>query len=136
MTLMNVAHVSGLSHHLLSLRRIVDVGTIYIGAREAIRTVFAKSGDELFAPSYGQSIGIFGYCTDRSSEEKAHAAIAPGTRPTPSTAADINDFHCSHGHMHEDGPAAQDGESDLSEAPGTAGTLSRVLGGGRGQEVC
>ena len=28
--------------------------------------------------------------------------IAPGARPTPSTAADINDFHCSHGHMHED----------------------------------
>ena len=28
--------------------------------------------------------------------------IAPGARPTTSTAADINDFHCSYGHMHED----------------------------------
>ena len=28
--------------------------------------------------------------------------IAPGATPTPSTATDINDFHCSHGHMHKD----------------------------------
>ena len=28
--------------------------------------------------------------------------IAPGATLTPSTAADINDFHCSHGHMHKD----------------------------------
>ena len=40
--------------------------------------------------------------TARSSEENVHAVIAPGTRSTPSTAADINEFHCSHGHMHED----------------------------------
>ena len=28
--------------------------------------------------------------------------IAPGARPIPSTAANINEFNCSHGHMHED----------------------------------
>ena len=28
--------------------------------------------------------------------------IAPGARSTPSTVADINEFHCCHGHMHED----------------------------------
>ena len=61
LTLMNVAHVPGLSHHLLSLRRIADTGNKYIGTREGIRIVFAKSGDELFAPSYGQLNGIFGY---------------------------------------------------------------------------
>ena len=44
----------------------------------------------------------FGYRTDRSSEENLHAVIAPGARSTPLTAADINEFHCSHGHMHED----------------------------------
>ena len=101
-TLMNVAHVPGLSHHFLSLRRIADAGNKYIGTREGIRIVFAESGDELFASSYGQLNGLFDYRTDRSSEEKVHAVIAPGARPTPSTAADINDFHCSHGHMHED----------------------------------
>ena len=100
-TLMNVTHVPGLSHHLLSLRRIADAGNKYIGAREGIRIVFAKSGDELFAPSCGQLNGLFGYRTDRSSEENLHAVIAPGARPTPS-AVDINEFHCSHGHMHED----------------------------------
>ena len=101
-TLMNVAHVPDLSHHLLSLRRITDAGNKYIGTREDIRIVFAKSGDELFAPSCGQLNGIFGYRTDRSSEENVHAVIAPGARPTPPSAADINEFHCSHGHMHED----------------------------------
>ena len=102
MTLMNVAHVPGLSHHLLSLRRVADAGNKYIGTREGIRIVFAKSGDELFAPSCGQLNGLFGYRTDRSSEENVHAVIAPGARPTPPSAADINEFHCSHGHMHED----------------------------------
>ena len=47
---------------------------------------------------------MFGYRAEISSKEKVHAVIAPWARPTPSTAADINDFHCSHGHMHEDLP--------------------------------
>ena len=100
-TLMNIAHVPGLSHHLLSLRRIADAVNKYVGTREDIQAVFAKSSDGLFAPSYGQLNYIFGSGIDRSSEEKIHAVIAPGARPTPSTAADINDFHCSHGHMQE-----------------------------------
>ena len=100
-TLINVAHVPGLSHHRLSLRRIADAGNRYNGTREDIRIVFAKSVDELFAPSCEQLNGHFGYRTDRSSEEKVHAVIAPGARPTPSTAADVNEFHFSHGHIHE-----------------------------------
>ena len=102
MTLMNVAHVPGLSHHLLSLRRIADAGNKFIGTREGIRKVFAKSGDELFAPSCGQLNGLFSYRTDRSSEENVRAVITPGARPTLPSAADINEFHCSHGHMHGD----------------------------------
>ena len=101
-TLMDIAHVPGLSRHLIPLRRIVDAGNKCIGTREDIRIVFAKSGDELFAPSYGHLNGLFGYRTDASREEKAHAVIAPWVIPTPSTASSINDFHCSHGHMHED----------------------------------
>ena len=77
-TLMNVAHVPGLSHHLLSLRRIADAGNKYIGTREGIRIVFVKYGDELFASSCGQLNCIFGYRTDRSSEENVHAVIASG----------------------------------------------------------
>ena len=69
---------------------------------KASEYVFAKSGHGLFATSYGQLNGLFGYRTDRSSEEKGHAGIAPGATPMPSTAPDNNDFHCSHGHMHED----------------------------------
>ena len=101
-TLMNVAHVPGLSRHLLSLRRIADAGNKYIGTREGIRIVFAKSGDELFASSCGQLNGLFGYRTDGSSEENVHAMVTPGARSTPSIVADINDFHCSHGHIHDD----------------------------------
>ena len=101
-TLMNVAHVPGLSHHRLTLRRIADAGNKYTGTLKGIRIVFAKYGDEIFAPSRGQLNGLFGFRTDRSSEENVHAVIAPGARSTPSTAADINEFHCSHSHMHED----------------------------------
>ena len=99
--MMNVAHVPGLPHHLLSLRPIAAAGNNYIGTREGIRMVFAKSGDELCALVWAV-ICFFGYRTDRSSEENVHTVISPGARPTPSTAADINEFHCSHGHMHED----------------------------------
>ena len=84
-TLMNIAHVPGLSHHLLPLRRIADAGNKYIGTRDDIRIVFAKSGDELFGPSCGQLNGLFGYRTDRCSEENVHAVIAPGARSTPPT---------------------------------------------------
>ena len=101
-TLTNFAHVSGLFYHILLLRRMADGGNKYIGTREGIRVVFAKSGNELFAPSCGQLNVFFGYRTDRSSEENVHAVIAPGARQTTSTAADINTFHCSHGHMYED----------------------------------
>ena len=97
---MNVAHVPGLSHHILLLKRVADARNKYIGTREGIRIVFAKSGDELFAPSYGQF--LFDYRTDRSSEEKVRAGTASGARPSPSTAADINGFYYSYVHMHED----------------------------------
>ena len=96
-TLMNVEHVPGHSHHLLSLRHIADVGNKYIGTRKGIRIVFAKSGDELFAPLYGQLNGIFGYRTDKSNEQKVHAVITSGRgqphqpplRSTPFTAPTV-----------------------------------------------
>ena len=100
--LVDVAHVPGLSHHLLSLRRIADARDKYIGTLEGIRTVFAKPGDELLAPSYGKLNSHFGYCTDTYSKEKAYTVIAQGVTPTSSTATDITDLHFSHGHMHED----------------------------------
>ena len=101
-TLMNVAHVPGLSHHLLSPRRIAHAGNKYIGTREYIRIIFAESDNELFAHSCGQLNSIFGYRTDRPSEENVHTVIATGARSTPSTAADINEIYSSHGHMHKD----------------------------------
>ena len=69
---------------------------------KASEYVLAKSGHELFATSYGHLNGLFGYHTNTSSKEKAHAGIAPGATPMTSTAPGNNDFHCSHGHMHED----------------------------------
>ena len=55
---MNVAHVPGLSHHILLLKRVADARNKYIGTREGIRIVFAKSGDELFAPLWAVSFWL------------------------------------------------------------------------------
>ena len=52
-TLMNVAHVPGLSHHLLSLRRIAVAVNKYMGTREGIRIVFANSGVNYSRPRVG-----------------------------------------------------------------------------------
>ena len=82
-TLVNVARVPGLSHHLLSLRRIAEAGNKYIGTRKGIQIVFAKSGDELFSPSCGQLNGRFGYRTDRSSEQKRTCRDCPGGEANP-----------------------------------------------------
>ena len=135
MTLMNVAHVPGLSHRILSLRRIADEGNKYIGTREEIRIGFAKSSDQLFAPSCGQLNGLFSYRTDRSSEANVHAVIAPGPRPTSSTAADINEFHCSRCHMHE-ALLRKTAKQIGVKLQGQLTALSRVLGGERYQKAC
>ena len=50
-TLVNVAHVPGLSYHLLSLRRIADAGNKYIGTREDIRIVLQNP-----AMNYSRSV--------------------------------------------------------------------------------
>ena len=95
----------------------------------------AKSSDKLFAPSCGQLNGIFSYRTDRSSEANVHAVIAPGPRPTPSTAADINEFHCSHCHMDEDLQRKKAKQIEV-KLQGQLTPLSRVFGGERDQEAC
>ena len=58
-TLTDAAHVPSLSHHLLSLRSIADARNKYIGTRQGIRTVFAKSSVELISFLYGQLNNIF-----------------------------------------------------------------------------
>ena len=52
-TLMNVARVPGLSHHLLSLRRIADAGNKYIGTREGIRIVLLNPAMNYSCPRMG-----------------------------------------------------------------------------------
>ena len=68
----------------------------------SVAETYCRCGEQIHRYSRGHPNGLFGYCTDTSSEEKEHAVIAPGTIPRSSTAADINDSHCSHYHMHED----------------------------------
>ena len=102
MQLKNVAHVPGLSHHLLSLRLIADAGNSYVGTPEGIRVDFTKSGDTLFAPSLGQLNGLYAHRSDQAcSDDYACAVLAPGVLPSPQV-VNINDFHRSYGHAHED----------------------------------
>ena len=80
--LMNAVHVPDLSHYLLTLRRIADAGNKYIGNREGIRIFFAKSGDELFAPSYGQ-LNIFLATALIGPVKKSKGRNCPGGEANP-----------------------------------------------------
>ena len=99
--LKNVAHISGLSHHLFSLRRVADTGNTYTGSAEGIR-IDIQSGKIMFAPSRGQLNGLYASRVSPPKRDRlAHNMIAPGAPQSPQI-VDINDFHSAHAHMHED----------------------------------
>ncbi|CAM9481085.1 unnamed protein product, partial [Sphacelaria rigidula] len=86
--LVDADHVPGVRHHLLSLTRVVDL----------------NSGNTLKIPGRPRQLTMYARRLDQSGSDKcasAYAVIAPGASPSPQT-ADINEFHCSHAHVHED----------------------------------
>ncbi|CAM9926109.1 unnamed protein product, partial [Sphacelaria rigidula] len=100
--LVDVDHVPGVRHHLLSLTRVQHMGHTYTGFRTGFR-VDLNSGNGLMISGQPRQLRMYARRLDQSGSDKcasAYAVIAPGAPPSPQT-ADINGFHCSHAHVHE-----------------------------------
>ena len=81
--LLNVAFVPQLSRNILSLQQF-------------------KSGRTLQARKFGRTNVLRGYRMTRNDDKAFRATIAPVVKPPNfNMDVDINDFHCSFGHVHE-----------------------------------
>ena len=102
--LIGITHIPTLSYHLLSLRVVADNGDNYTGNQDGV-SVFFKTGETLFSPSFGRPNFLYDYSPGMLVDETANAVIAPG--PTPSnhgTHTNINVSHVAHAHAHEGAP--------------------------------
>ncbi|CAM9651410.1 unnamed protein product [Sphacelaria rigidula] len=99
----DVDHVPGVRHHVLSLTRVQHMRHTFTGFRTGFR-VDLTSGNRLIIPGQPRQLRMYARHLDQSGSDKrvsAYAVIALGAPPSPQT-ADINEFHCSHAHVHED----------------------------------
>ncbi|CAM9733137.1 unnamed protein product [Sphacelaria rigidula] len=79
------------------------MGHTYTGFRTGFR-VDLNSGNALIIPGQPRQLRMYARRLNQSGSDKcasAYAVIAPGAPSSPQT-ADINEFHCSHAHVHED----------------------------------
>ena len=99
--LLNVAFVPQLSHNLLSLQQFTAARHTYFGTKNGVEVRF-KSGQTLQARNFGRTNVLRGYRMTRNDDKAFRATITPGVKPLNFTMdVDINDFHCSFGHVHE-----------------------------------
>ncbi|CAM9995170.1 unnamed protein product, partial [Sphacelaria rigidula] len=86
--LMDVDHVPGVRHHLLSPTRVQNMGHTYAGFRAGFR-VDLNSGKKLKIPG-------------RLRQLKMHARRLHQSGNDNPQIADMNEYHCAHAHVHED----------------------------------
>ena len=99
--LLNVAFVPQLSHNLLSLQQFTAAHHTYFGTKNGVELQL-KSGRTLQARKFGRTNVLRGYRMTRNDDKAFRATIAPGVKPPNfNMDLDINDFHCSFGHVHE-----------------------------------
>ena len=99
--LLNVAFVPQLSHNLLSLQQFTAAHHTYFRTKNGVNLQF-KSGQTLQARKFGRMNVLRGYRMTRNDDKAFRATIAPGVKPPNfNMDVDINDFHCSFGHVHE-----------------------------------
>ena len=99
--LLNVAFVPQLSHNLLSLQQFTAVHHTYFGTKNGMGLQF-KPGRTLQARTFGRTNVLRGYRMTRNDDKAFRATIAPGVKPPNfNMDVDINDFHCSFGHVHQ-----------------------------------
>lgn len=92
-----VMHVPGLSYNLFSLKAAANHNLTYWGDKSGIRLFLKNGNNVLFSPLEGLYC-ISGYRTTHA-EEYANAVLAPSIQNHGEI--DVNDFHVSYGHAHE-----------------------------------
>ena len=98
----DVAHVSQLSHNLISLPSMTLKGHTYTGDKDGV-TLKLKGGETVFFPLVGKLCRQYGFRPEAAGSmvDSACTTIAPGKAKTPTTPTDINILHCTFGHTHE-----------------------------------
>ena len=99
--LLNAAFVPQLSHNLLTLQQFTVAHHTYSGTKNGVELQF-KAGRTLQARKFGWTNVLRGYRMTRNDDKAFRATIVPGVKPPNfNMDVDINDFHCSFGHVYE-----------------------------------
>ena len=99
--LLNAAFVPLLSPNLLSLQQFTAAHHTYFDTKNGVE-LQVKSGRTLQARMFGRTNMLRGYRMTLKDDKTFRATITPRVKPPNfNMDVDINDFHCSFGHVHE-----------------------------------
>ena len=107
----DVAHAPLLSYNLISLSYLTLKGNTYAGDKDGI-TLKLKGGKIVYFPLIGKLCHQYRPEAEGKVVDTACAVIDPGQAKAPITPTDINTFHCTYGHTHEQ--TAEQQEVNLS----------------------
>ena len=97
----NAAHVPEAPYNLISLTTLAEEGHKYSGEKGGL-TLTTKAGGEVFFPRMGKLLTQEGYQTQPTVDIACAAVIVPGDAKAATTPTNLNDYHNSHGHVHEE----------------------------------
>ena len=99
----DVAHISLLSYNFISLPSLALKGQTYAGEKDGV-TLKLKRKKTVHSHLIGKLCRQYGYHPQAKGSvvDTACAVIAAGQAKAPTSPTDINTFHCTYGHTHED----------------------------------
>jgi hypothetical protein len=97
---LNAAHVPESSHNLLSLSALAEEGHTYSGQKGGL-TLTTRAGGKVWFPRTGKLLTQEGYQIEPKVDIACAATIVPGDAKA-ATPTDLNYYHNSHGHTHEE----------------------------------
>ena len=99
--LLNAAFVTQLSHNPLLLQQFTAAHHAYFDTKNGVELQF-KLSQTLQSRMFGRTNMVRGYRMTLNDDKPFRATITPGVKPPHfNMDVDINDFHCSFGHVHE-----------------------------------
>ncbi|CAB1109375.1 unnamed protein product [Ectocarpus sp. CCAP 1310/34] len=98
--ILNAAHVPESPHNLLSLSALAEEGHTYSGQKGGL-TLTTRAGGKVWFPRTGKLVTQEGYQIEPKVDIACAATIVPGDAKA-ATPTDLNYYHNSHGHTHEE----------------------------------